>query len=80
MNCCRETVEVAVPQGNRTAVPRDWFPYLNGTSHEPTPEDARKDGQIIRARCASVFAKASPRQAAQSRKRVPSFVVAASHS
>ena len=27
-------------------VPRDWFPYLNGTSQEPTPEDAREDGQI----------------------------------
>ncbi|MDH3963797.1 MAG: hypothetical protein OEV25_10315 [Deltaproteobacteria bacterium] len=23
-----------------------WFPYLNGTSQEPTPEDARKDGHI----------------------------------
>jgi hypothetical protein len=29
-----------------------WFPYLNGTSQVPTPEDARKDGHIIRARCA----------------------------
>ncbi len=29
-----------------------WFPYLNGTSQGPTPEDARKDGHIIRARCA----------------------------
>ncbi|MGD8685989.1 MAG: hypothetical protein PVH15_04400, partial [Syntrophobacterales bacterium] len=23
-----------------------WFPYLNGTSQGPTPEDARKDGHI----------------------------------
>jgi hypothetical protein len=23
-----------------------WFPYLNGTSQEPTPEDARKDAHI----------------------------------
>ncbi|MGD8996108.1 MAG: hypothetical protein PVH34_12885, partial [Syntrophobacterales bacterium] len=23
-----------------------WFPYLNGTSQGPTPEDARKDGDI----------------------------------
>jgi hypothetical protein len=76
MNCCRETTKMGGPPGNRPAVPRDWFPYLNGTSRGPTPEDARKDGDIIRARCASVFAKASPRQAAQSRKRVPSFVVA----
>ncbi len=47
MNCCRETVEMAVPPGNRPEVPRDWSEaYLNGTSQEPTPEDARKDGQI----------------------------------
>ena len=26
--------------------------YLNGTSQGPTPEDARKDGHIIRARSA----------------------------
>jgi hypothetical protein len=26
--------------------------YLNGTSQGTTPEDARKDGHIIRARCA----------------------------
>jgi len=26
--------------------------YLNGTSQGPTPEDARKEGHIIRARCA----------------------------
>jgi len=26
--------------------------YLNGTSQGPTPEDARKDDHIIRARCA----------------------------
>jgi hypothetical protein len=30
----------------RPAVLRDWFPYLNGTSQEPTSEDARKDGHI----------------------------------
>jgi hypothetical protein len=46
MNCCRETAEMAVPPGNRPEVPRDWFPYLHGTSQETTPEDARKDGQI----------------------------------
>jgi len=35
------------PPGNRPAVPRDWSEaYLNGTSQEPTPEDARKDGHI----------------------------------
>ncbi|MEE9526337.1 MAG: hypothetical protein V3W07_01610 [Syntrophobacteria bacterium] len=36
---------------------------------------ARWHAHLLRARCASVFAKASTRQAAQSRKRVPSFVV-----
>jgi hypothetical protein len=43
---------MGVPPGNRPAVARDWFPYLNGTSQGPTPEDARKDDHIIRARCA----------------------------
>jgi hypothetical protein len=43
---------MGVPPGNRPAVPRDWFPYLNGTSQGPTPEDARKDAHIIRARSA----------------------------
>jgi len=42
--------------------------YLDGTSQGPTSEDARKDGHIIRAR------------SAQSRKRVPSFMVAAGES
>jgi hypothetical protein len=37
---------MAVPPGNRPAVPRDWLPYLNGTSQGPTPEDARKGGHI----------------------------------
>jgi len=40
MNCCRETVEMAVIPGNR----RELDP--NRTSQGPTPEDARKDGQI----------------------------------
>jgi hypothetical protein len=47
MNFCRETTKMVVPPGNRPAVPRDWFPYLNGTSQGPTPEDARKDGHIL---------------------------------
>ena len=45
---------MVVPPGNRPAVPRDWFPYLNGTSQgelvlsvaEGTPEDALKDGHM----------------------------------
>ena len=47
--------------------------YLNGTSQEPTSEDARKDGHIIRAR----YAPLSHRTASGiCDKRVPSFVVA----
>jgi hypothetical protein len=55
MNCCRETVERAVPPGN-PAVPRDWIRGVparyvaGGACPEPvegTPEDARrKDGHI----------------------------------
>ena len=49
-----EQGEAGGPPGNRPAIPRDWFPYLNGTSQgepvlseaEGTPEDARKDGHI----------------------------------
>ena len=54
MNSRREAAQTGVPSGNRPAVPRDWFSYLNGTSQEEpvlsevegTPEDARKDGHI----------------------------------
>jgi hypothetical protein len=40
--------------GCATWQPQGFGPeaYLNGTSQGPTPEDARKDGHIIRARCA----------------------------
>jgi hypothetical protein len=41
MNYCRETAKMVGPPGNRPALPRDWFPYLNGTLQGPTPEDAR---------------------------------------
>ncbi|MBT8405982.1 MAG: hypothetical protein KJP05_00870 [Deltaproteobacteria bacterium] len=52
MNCCRETTKMGLPPGNRPALPRDSEAYLNGTSQGATPEDARKDGHIIRARSA----------------------------
>jgi hypothetical protein len=53
MNCCRETPKMDVPPGNRPALPRDWFRGVpNGTSQVPALEDTRKDGHIIRARCA----------------------------
>ena len=51
MNCGREKTKMGVPPGNRSAVRRDWFPYLKGRSQgepvlseaEGTPEDDRKD-------------------------------------
>ena len=42
MNCCREIVEMAVPQPQGVGSEA----YLNSTSQGPTPEDARKDGHI----------------------------------
>jgi hypothetical protein len=40
--------------GRATGQPQDVGSeaYLNGTSQGPTPEDARKDGHIVRARYA----------------------------
>jgi hypothetical protein len=53
MNCCRETTKMGVPPGNRPAYRGIGSEaYLNGTSQGPAPEDARKDGHIIRARYA----------------------------
>ena len=53
MNCCRETMKMDVPPGNRAQRRRlrrvqgvGPEAYLNGTSQGPTPEDARKDGHI----------------------------------
>ncbi|NIQ92475.1 MAG: hypothetical protein GWN93_27255 [Deltaproteobacteria bacterium] len=50
---------MGVPRAAQALAPRAGQPqgvgseaYLNGTSQGPTPEDARKDGHIIRARCA----------------------------
>jgi hypothetical protein len=60
MNCCRETAKMGVPPGNRPAYRGIGSEaYLNGRSQgepvlsevEGTPEDARKDDHIIRARC-----------------------------
>ena len=43
---------MGVPPGNRHAYRGiDSEAYLHGTSQAPTPEDARKDGHIIRTRC-----------------------------
>ena len=61
MNCCRETTKMGVPQ----LVPRyrgiGSEAYLNGTSQEPTPEDARKDGHIRgRSKACNIQAKEIP--------------------
>ena len=47
--------------------------YLNSTSQGPTPEDARKDGHIIRARSAPLSpASGFPVSRSQSRQGVNS--------
>jgi hypothetical protein len=53
MNRCREITKMGVPRAARALAPRAGQPqgvgseaYLNGTSQEPTPEDARKDIHI----------------------------------
>jgi hypothetical protein len=53
MNCCRETTKMGGPRAAQALAPRAGQPqgvgseaYLNDTSQEPTPEDARKDGHI----------------------------------
>ncbi|MGD8916293.1 MAG: hypothetical protein PVH35_06825, partial [Syntrophobacterales bacterium] len=71
MYCCLETAKISVPARHRPPEAESgeaggppW--QSRGTrdrSQGPTPEDARKDGHIIRPR------------SAQSRKRVPSFAV-----
>ena len=44
MNYRRETMKMGVPPGNRRVLVSEA--YLNGTSQEPTPEDAREEGHI----------------------------------
>ncbi len=47
VNCCREITQMGVPPGNRPADRGIGSEaHLNGTSQDPTPEDARKDGHI----------------------------------
>jgi hypothetical protein len=82
MNRYRETAKMGVPPGNHRVLVSLPGRYVAG----PAPEDARKDGHIIRTRCAplspaSGFPVSSRSlRSAQSRKRVPSFVVAARYS
>ena len=44
MNYRRETMKMGVPPGNRRVLVSEA--YLNGTSQEPTPEDAMEEGHI----------------------------------
>ena len=78
MNWCRETVEMAVPRAAQALAPRAGQPeaigseaYLNSTSQGPIPEEVRKDGHIIRARCAPLSpASGFPVSWSQSRRGV----------
>ncbi|MCG6981139.1 MAG: hypothetical protein LJE88_06995 [Deltaproteobacteria bacterium] len=67
MNCCSETTKMGVPPDNRPAVPRDWSRgvperYVAGDDTRGRQEGWRYYSRSLRS--------------AQSRKRVPSFVVA----
>jgi len=72
---------MGVPRAAQALAPRAGQPYrgigseayLYGTSQGPTPEDARKDGHIIRARCAPLSpASGFPVSWSQSRQGVNS--------
>ena len=65
---------MGVPPGNRPAYRGiDPEAYLNGTSQGSTPEDARKDDHIIRARYAPLSpASGFPVSWSQSRQGVNS--------
>jgi hypothetical protein len=66
MNCCRETVEMAVIPGNRRVLVSVPERYVAGSDTR-----GRQQGRPYYSRSL---------RSAQSRKRVPSFVVAASDS
>jgi hypothetical protein len=71
MNCCRETMKMGVPLGNRPALPRDWLRGVPEWYVAGAYTRGRQEGRPYYSRSL---------RSAQSRKRVPSFVVAAGDS
>ena len=71
MNYCYETMEMGVPPGNRPAVQRDW---IRGIPYRYVA------GFDTRGRPGGLLYYSRSLRSAQSRKRVPSFVVGISHS
>ena len=67
MNYCRETAKMDVPLGNRPAVPRDWSRGVPEWYVAGADIRGRQEGRPYYSRSL---------RSAQSRKRVPSFVVA----
>jgi hypothetical protein len=66
MNWCPETAEMAVPPGNRRVLDSVLEQYVAGSDTRGRPEGRSYYSRSLRS--------------AQSRKRVPSFVVAAGNS
>ena len=81
MNCCRETTKVGVPRAAQALAPRagqlvpryrrDWFRGVPERYVAGADTRGRQEGRPYYSRSL---------RSAQSRKRVPSFVVAASDS
>ena len=71
MNCCRETMKMGVPPGSRPALPRDWFRGVPQRYVAGADSRGRQEGRPYCSRSL---------RSAQSRKRVPSFVVVAGDS
>jgi hypothetical protein len=67
MNYCRETMKMGLPPGNRPALPRGWFRSVPERYIAGADTRGRQEGRPYYSRSL---------RSAQSRKRVPSFVVA----
>jgi hypothetical protein len=66
MNCCRETTKMGAPPGDRRVLVSVPERYVAGADNRGRQEGPPYNSRSLRS--------------AQSRKRVPSFVVAASYS